>query len=146
MIAAKQSKDECIRAFVKNNDKCHEALSGDKYLLGDNFDKHYTRTRVEFAECVNKAKTDYDTCDAYNQCNSRLTEEKALCDKSYFDAAKARKVEVRSNFDTMDKCYRDSLQLHWKCNDAVNTYDVSRQKCNTETIEKAKSLTDNWKK
>jgi len=109
MVVAKQSKDECIQDFVKNNDKCHTTLSGDKYLLGDNFDNHYTRTRVEFAECTYKSKSDYDMCDAYNQCNFRLKEAKATCDEAYFEASKARKPEVRTNFATMDKCYRDSL-------------------------------------
>lgn len=84
------------------NDACDNTLRSDKYLLGGDFDTHYTRSRTEFAVCTEEAHANFVMCQNYKRCDVRLMEAKAICDEIFLKAAKAKQESVRVNFETMD--------------------------------------------
>lgn len=59
-------------------------------MIGGNFDAHYSKTRITYANCLEVGKYKYMLCAHLRRCDSRLFEEKKMCDEVYIKASRAK--------------------------------------------------------
>lgn len=139
-----KSQEKCISDYQEANEACDSTLRAEKFMLGGNYDEHYTRTRTEFAICSESSQAKFAMCQNYKRCQVRLLASKEECDKVYLTAAKAKIQTVRENFESMDMCYTKSLKLHWDCNDEVIGYEAYRNTCVDKKAAMVGNLQEKW--